>query len=183
MTRISASSFLNLPTFYARAAAYAAYATPTDMFSLRNPVNSGKILIPRIQSMLCGSTAAALMKFLWFRRAILNTLGTPTDIVALKYDSAGDNPVGVARTYGAAPTINDAAAIINQLSLSTTVLTAAPANVNSSGGSYGWAFNGQDFASPLLVRPGEELAMNLAGAAIPAGFVADCQVSWMEIDA
>lgn len=183
MTRLSPSIFTNLDTFYARSAGYVAYATPTDMFSLRNPLNSGKILIPRIQSMLVGSTAAALMKFFWYRRSVLNTLGTPTDLAALKYDSQGNNPVGVARIYGAAPTINDAAAIINQFTLSSVVLTAAPANFNTSGGSYGWAFNEQDFPCPLLIRPGEELAMNLAGAALPGGFTADCQVSWMEINA
>lgn len=170
-----------MPTFYAQSQAYASYATPTDLCALRNPLGSGKIVIPRIMGLSIGSTTAALMKFFWYRRASLNTGGTPTDIVPVQYDSAGAAAVAVPRVYGAAPTIVDAAAIINQLQLSTAVLTAAPANANSSGASSGWAFGTSDLPSPLILRPGEELAMNLAGAAIPSGFTSIFQVTWMEV--
>jgi hypothetical protein len=37
-------------------------------------------------------------------------------------------------------------------------------------------------ASPLVIRPGEELVMNLAGAALPAGFTSIFQLVWMELD-
>lgn len=172
-----------LQTYYAQTPAYAGYVTPTDMFSLRNPVGSGKLVIPRVQSMLIGSTAAAVMKTYWFRRNALNTGGTPTDLVPVKYDTLGDAPVGVARTYGSAPVIVDAAAVVNLLIASSAVLAAAPTNFNTSGGSFGNALNLSDFATPLVLRPGEEFAMNLAGAAIPAGFTAICQISWMETNA
>ena len=79
-------------------------------------------------------------------------------------------------------TINDASTVINQQSGLSAVLTAAPFPFNSSGLAFGWAFGATDYPSPLILNPGEELAMNLAGAAIPAGFVADCLVSWMEYD-
>src|SRR3954466_8474384 len=94
-------------TYYASNLAYAAYATPTDIFSLINPANSATIIVPRVMSLLGNSTAAALMKFYWYRRALINTLGTPTDLAAVQYDSGSRAPVGIARTYGAAPTITD----------------------------------------------------------------------------
>jgi hypothetical protein len=172
---------INTRTYYASNLAYAAYATPTDIFSLVNPLGSGRLLVPRVMSLLGGSTAAALMKLYWYRRALLNTGGTPTDLTAVQYDSNSKPAVGIARLYTVAPTIVDAAAaIINLQWASTTVLTAAPTNFNSSGGSFGWALNASDFASPLVLYPGQELAINLAGAALPAGFTAVAQLSWME---
>lgn len=170
-------------SFYAFREPYVAYATPTDMLSLRNPAGSGKIILPRVMSLLCGSTAAALMKFYWYRRTALNTGGTPTDIVPVKYDSALAVAAGVPRVYGAGPVIVDAASPINVLLASTTALAAAPTNFNSSGGSFGWSLNAMDFATPLVLHPGEEIAMNLAGAALPAGFTSIAQLSWIEYDA
>lgn len=171
----------NLRTYYAISEGYAAYATPQDMFSLINPAGSNVLVIPRIHSLLAQSTAATLLKFYWRRRSAINTGGTPTDITPVPYDSGNPiAPQAIARLYGAAPTTSGAAPIVNYLQLSTAVTTAAPANVNSSGGSYGWALNNSDFAHPLILRPGEELALNLAGAALPAGFTSVAQVSWME---
>lgn len=161
--------------------AYAGYATPTDMFAIRNPVDSDSIVVPRVLSMLAQSTAAALMKFSWYRRNALNTGGTPTDLAPVLYDSNGVPARAVPRVYGSAPNIVDGAApIINLQWASTTTLATAPTNFNTSGGSFGWALNAIDYASPLLLYPGQELVMNLAGAALPAGFTAICQATWME---
>lgn len=174
-----------MPTFYAQSAGYLAYATPTDLCAVRNPVGSGKLIVPRNMSLNIGSTAAALMKFYWYRRNAFNTGGTPTDLTTeiVKYDSGGAAAVCAPVLYTAAPTITDAAAkIVNQAQVSSAVLTAAPISANSSSGIAGWAFGASDLASPLVIRPGEELVMNLAGAALPAGFTSIFQLVWMELD-
>lgn len=181
LAKTMASLSPGMPTFYAQSPGYAAYATPTDLCAIRNPVGSGKLVIPRNMSLALGSTAAALMKLYWYRRTAFNTGGTPTDLTPVLYDSAGAAAVAVPRLYGAAPVIVDAAAIIDQAQVSSAVLTAAPLSANSSSGVAGWAFGIGDYPSPLVLRPGEELVMNLAGAAIPAGFSAIFQMVWMEV--
>jgi len=176
------------PEYMAIGAPYAGYATPTDMFTLINPLASGKLLCVRAMVLASKSTAATLLTFEWHRRAILNTAGTgtPTDIAAAKYDSRDAAAVGIARLYGSLPTINDANSAANFISTQialTALITAAPALYAIAGtGLFPTNGNIQDISSPLMILQGQQLSMTLLGAALPAGFTAIPMVQWAEYD-
>lgn len=174
------------PFYQAVGAAYIAYPTPTDMFSLRNPVASGKRLYVRSMTLLVKTTVAAVLNFEYHKRTALNTGGTPTAITAAQFDSRDAVPVGVARVYGSAPVIvdpNSAANLVaDQYGLSA-VIASTPGNfmINGQGLSIVNAPL-QDMCNSLILLEGEELAANFLGVALPAGFTAIPMVQWAEYD-
>lgn len=157
-------------------------ATPTDMFGLQNPANSGKIIAVRYFGMLAGATAASLVELFFKRRSALNTNGTPTAITAAKYDSADAAAVGVFQRYTVNPTINDAAAVTcAYMKSQTATLAASYAQMHMFAQGPGGIVNiNQDVGKPFVIRPGEELVCNFAGAALPGGFTFIPLAQWAE---
>ncbi len=157
------------------------YATPTDLFSLVNPAGSGKVLQARLFIVSFQSTTATLSKLRWFKRASLNTGGSPTLITPAKYDSTDPAPVGVVQAYTAAPTIVDSTAplLAYQQALSAAT-TAAPANTSLSAVAANATNIGIDMAEPVTLRAGEELTFNFNGVALPLGTVMTPIIQWTE---
>lgn len=158
---------------------FAAYATPQDFITLENPTGSGKILHIANFRIFPASTAAALMQIFFIRRSTLNSGGTSTTHTAAKADSADDAASGVLRLYTAAPTPGTADATVSISRGNTTVLTGAGGTLQLLAST---ANIGSDvsYVKPVLVRPGQCLSANLAGAALPAGFVTGFEITWSE---
>jgi len=161
---------------------FASYATPTDMIGLRGA--AGKAITVRFFGMLCQSTAATLKEFFFYRRALLDTLGTPTAITPVPYDTRGVAAAAVFNAYTALPTINDGAApIIGYANALTAVLTGSPAAISLATSGLSLVVNvNVDIGKPLTILENQELVMNLAGAALPAGFLGCPLAQWVETD-
>lgn len=169
------------PTYFGFKLEDTSYATPTDMYSLVNPAGSGKVIIVRSFTMGMQSTTATLVKIRWFKRAALNTGGTYTAPGIIKYDSNDAAPVGVFKAWTSAPTINDNPGPIGYQQISTSALTGGPfvTNMTSTiGGTT--ATNSVDLAEPITLRPGEEMAINFNGVALPGGAVFSPAAVWAE---
>lgn len=165
-------------------AAYAGYATPSDMFSIRGV--AGKLIQIRFMTFLSQSTAAALVNYYWYKRAALNTGGAPSTatLVSAKADSADPAPAAQPRLYTAAPVIVDAAAPLLSLTRGlTSALTSSPAQLSLAQSGLSLIANVNiDIAKPLCVRENEELVLNFGGAALPAGFSVIPGIQWIEMD-
>lgn len=172
-----------LPSFYASGVDYAAYATPQDMIVLENPVGSGKTIRVVNFRMNLASTAAALARVNFLRRSALNAGGTSATVAAAKQDSGTADPVGVVRTYSVVPATPGASDGVLQIArTATTVLTAAGTTFQLNPGNFNIA-TVETFLSPLVLRPGQCLAANFNGAALPAGFnTQSWDVLWTESD-
>jgi hypothetical protein len=166
-----------LPTYFASGVAFAGYATPQDLITLENPANSGKLIRVAGFQLKIGSTAAALASVLFMRRSALNTGGTASTPAIGKAHTKQAAPVGVVRLYTAAPTPGAADATLAIAREVTTVLTLA-------GGVFALSEGIADletFNSAISLRPGQLLAANFNGAALPAGFaVQSWKCCWSE---
>lgn len=168
-----------LATFIAGATPVAPVATPTDFVTLTNPVGSGKILRIHAFRMLVQSTAGSLQTFLIIRRTAANTGGTSTNPASQKKNSASANAVGVITQYSANPASLGTGATLCTLQVVTAVLTAAPA-IFSVAGLISLASQSVSTNEALILNPGETLAANFNGAAVPAGGVFGWDMEWSE---
>lgn len=167
-------------TYVAFLKGYAGYATPTDFIGLRGV--AGKAISVRFFGMLCQATAATLAQFYFYRRAALNTNGTPTAITAAKYVSTDPNAGAVFNEYTTAPTINDGAApLLSYANSSIAALTASPTQVNLGTSGLSVIVNlNIDVGKPLVILENQELVMNFNGVALPAGFLGCPYAQWTE---
>lgn len=164
------------PTYIAYGTGYTAYATPTDLMTISG--SASKIIRVYAMNLRVHTTAGALQNLFFIKRSTANTGGTATNPAGLALDSNDAAATGVVTLYTAAPTPGTGVTIY-QHSLVTTVPTAAPA---------GFSFMDKQLspATPASVKPvtlrgtAESLAMNFAGAALPAGFTASWEIVWSE---
>lgn len=157
------------------------YATPTDLFSLLNPAASGKTLYVRLFNILIQSTTATLLKFRFYKRTSPNTGGAPAALSIAKFNSNDAAAVGVPKAYTSAPVIVDnTTTLIGYQQVSTAGLTGAPggASLGSQLPTSGSPL--ADIMEPLLLLPGEELVLNMAGQAMPSGAAFTPIFTWAE---
>lgn len=165
------------PLYTYNAAGYAAYATPTDMVTLTAPAD--RRLTVQIFSMNVVATAASLQTIYVELRNAASTGGTSTSPTPQKLDSASAAAGGVIRVYSTAP--SGLGTVLNTVAI---VRASIPA---STGAASGFGI-GSVFASVpttttqdvLILNPGETLALNFAGAALPAGFSGQITLCWEE---
>ncbi len=169
------------PTYVAIGLELTGYATPTDLFSIVNPVGSGKVLQVRVFTVLMQSTTATLVKCRWYKRMSLNTGGSPVAITPAKNDTTDDAPVGIVQAYTAAPTIVDSSApLIAYQQLLTAAVTAAPATANIGAYAGSPVSMAVDMIEPTTIRPGQEFVFNFNSVGLPALSVLTPIIQWTE---
>ena len=150
---------------------YAITATnPTDVVTISNPVSSTKIVKLRqlVISALASSTITLGIQIV--RRLSLNTGGTSTTPAWNPLDTQNDAPTSVLNFYTVNPTLTDATN--RPIDGGRLVATAGSGNnLDREFWQFGW-LNDQ----PPIIRPGELIALNLAGAVLQAGTSLDVSI-------
>lgn len=170
------------PTYTVVGTAYGAYATPTDMITIRGA--AGKTIAVTALMIAPRATAAALATFRWIKRSTLNTGGTATNPTPIKHDSTDAAAVAQIDVYTAAPTLGTSDGAIGIIILSQPATTSAhswfnfPAVTNIS--ITGDAISAADIRKPIILHENEMLCINLNGDALAAGFTAEYMVKWIE---
>jgi len=167
------------PTYAGCVTAYTPYATAQDVAVLFNPANSNTIIkVSRILVSGTATAAATLPLYLYFRSA-LNTGGTSTAINGNIYDSNDPASLGTLYSYSVLPTNNGTARLIRSnvliLANATTPTGAAPPLVT-------WEFGNLGNCRQPHIRPGQCLALNLNGIAIPGGTSFYTTIEWSEVN-
>jgi hypothetical protein len=147
-------------------------ATPTDIFAIRC---SGARLI-RLKSLVLTGTATAASNIIvsLVKRSTLNTGGTPTAVVPVQADTGDDATTATIETYAANPTLGNLIGIMHGSRLN--LAPAANGSIDRVAMQYSWL----NEKPPLLVAATEQLAINLGGAAWPAGGALDIDFVFTE---
>jgi len=155
---------------------YAPYATPTDIFVL---IGSATKTIRITEIRISGSaTAAAQLDLYVYKRTADNTAGTRASVAAniCQYDSLDDAATAVPYTYSVIPTVLGAGKLIRGVIRHYfSALATATAKTE-----YNLSFLNNKSKSIILRGVTEALAINLGGAAVPAGLQLYINVEWVE---
>jgi hypothetical protein len=172
----------NAETYSAPFSGYAAYATPTDLFSI---LGSATKTIAIINFAICiQSTAAALQTLDIIRRSTASTGGTETVLTPTLYDTDQDAATAVAKTWTTAPgALGASAGIVKTVLGSSSTLTTGPTviGINYTNHNAPSPLSADDLRRPIILRGvAESLNFNYRGAALTAGFLASGFVEWIE---
>jgi hypothetical protein len=168
-------------TYAAAFSGYAAYATPTDLFSLIGSATKTVAVIN--MSFGIQSTASALQTLDLIRRSAANTGGTATTLTAALHDSTQAAATAVAKIWTAAPALGASAGILKSIVAASTTLALGPTllGTNFTNWNAPSPLSADDFRRPIILRGvAESLNLNYRGAALTAGFVACGFVEWIE---
>lgn len=147
-------------------------ATPTDVLTLTGSATK-TIRVRRIWVSGLAGTAGLLTPRL-VRRAAANTGGTSTAPTPMKMDTADAAATGVLALYTANPTINSTVGTLGARALFLNLATAGKDAVE-------WEFPGTYHRGLVLRGALDILAVNFAGAAVPAGGLLDFELEWTEL--
>lgn len=157
---------------------YAAYAAPTDMLTITAP--AGKRLVIRDIRMIAGATASTMINVQFLTRSTANTGGTATDLTPWGRNSQDGASSASVKLYSTAPTTGTLSRTISTVRASAAATTSnptvfSPSNAGSSAAGMFPVVN-----PSLVLNPGETMAINFAGAVLPAGFTASVGIVWSE---
>lgn len=157
--------------FSANTAAFTPPATPTDNCLIGG---SATATIKVVDARISGTaTGAETREWFLVKRGAANTVGTFVAATVVPHNSENTSVAPTVGHYTANPTINSTIGILSHrrvlLALNTT-LAIAEANVSLMPPGGAIELNGV----------AEQLAINFAGAALPAGSSWKCHFSWLE---
>jgi hypothetical protein len=167
------------PTYSAALTAYNPYTTAQDVAVLFNPAGSGTLIkVTRILVSGTATAAATLPLYLYLRSA-LNTGGTSSAVNNSTYDNNDPTASGTLYSYSAVPTNNGTGRLVRSnvliLANASTPTGAAPPLVS-------WEFGNIGNCRQPHIRPGQCLALNLNGIAIPSGTSFYTTFEWAEVN-
>jgi hypothetical protein len=147
----------------------------TDIFELRNPAGSGKVIYIKHLSLSGTATNQTNANLLLIKRTTLNTGGTSTAPTVGKYDSANPAAAGVVLAYTANPSALGAGVALHseKVYLGTT-------NVNAVNSDLWEEATTSNNAQDITLHPGEALCINLNATTI-AGGVFNIDAVWTEV--
>jgi hypothetical protein len=158
-------------TFAFARSTFAIAATPTDV-AIINGSSSGKIVrITRIEiDALCTAATAAALEVQLIKRTAANTGGTSTGSpTGVAYDSNDGSPTAVVQCYTANPaSLGTSAGIVRDAKI-VPVLSPYTATDFPQHDKLVWDFGNRPDKALVLNSATEGYAINLVGAAIPAG--------------
>lgn len=148
-------------------------ATPTDVFAIR--CDGSRVI--RLKSIILTGTATSASNIIvnLVKRSTLNTGGTPSAVPAVKADTGDDTSTVVVETYAANPgALGTLVGVMHGCRLN--LAPAANGSIDRVAMQYSWL----NEKPPMLVGPTEQLAINLGGAAWPAGGALDIDFVYTE---
>lgn len=160
-------------TYSVAVSAYAPYATATDILTI---TGAPGVVVKVLRVEVSGrATAAAQLDAQVVLRSAANTGGTSAALTAASHDQSDAAPVAAVVTWTTAPTPGATAGIIR----------AAQVNISAAGSGgaavpQDWDFTTRNGKAPTLRGSTQQLAINLNGAAVPAGTALDLSIEWTE---
>jgi hypothetical protein len=163
----------NVATYRYEAVGITPAATPTDIFTLQG--SASKVIKVKRVIVSGEATAAAQVVANLVRRSTANTAGTSTAPVIAQSDNADAAPFGAIKLYSVNPTaLGTVVATIISRRVGLNPNSALPASAIEL--SFGVRND-----KPIILRGATDfLAINLAGAALPAGTKLDIAIEWTE---
>jgi hypothetical protein len=148
---------------------FAIAATPTDV-AIINGSASKTVRILRIEiDALCTAATAAALEVQLIKRSTANSGGTSTGSpTGVPYDSTDGPATAVVQCYTANPTVGTAVGIVRDAKI-VPVLSPFTATDFPQHDKLIWDFGNRPDKAIVLNNASEGLAINLVGAAIPAG--------------
>lgn len=163
------------PTYRYAIQATAPYATPTDWIVIRGSATK-VVRITHIE--VSGAATAATEVIATFKKhTIANTGGTSTNPTPVAHDSSDAAASALVLLYTVAPAIDASAVIFEPVRLT---LAVAPAATSVNPDRFVADYGARPSKAPVLRGVAQELALNFAGAAVPAGGVYDVVIEWTE---
>lgn len=160
-------------TYDASSTSFTPAATPTDVFTITGSgtktVRVTRIRVSGIQT-TTGNNAFFLIK-----RSTANTVGTSASCTAIQRDTNNAAATATVLQYTANPTLGNTTGTVRA---SRLLNPAAAAVVNSD--TIIWDFDDLQSGPVILRGTAQVLAVNFAGAALPAGLALLCSVTWTE---
>lgn len=163
------------PTYSCAISAYAAYATPTDMFVL---VGSGTKTVRVTRVSIAGAATAGIIEdILLIKRTTADTTGTASQPAIAQHDSNDAAASAVVNLYSVIPGglgtgVNVRSGKLQFGELGAAGVPAAPALV--------WDFTNRNSKGLVLRGVAQCLALNFGGAAWPSGGVLDIDIEFTE---
>lgn len=152
-------------------------ATPTDIVTIAGAATK-IIKILKIE-LWTTQTTAGVNEFLLIKRSALDTGGTPVSMPAVPLDSRSPAAVATVSNWTANP-----AGLGTAVGTIEVARPAANVTTGSTNPSYVFDFMTATNGSPIVLRSAvEQLALNFNGAAVPAGYVSNINVRWIEMPA
>lgn len=164
-------------TFTASTAFFTPYATPTDICTISagnsQTANPSKLKVFHVR--IWGTqTTAGISNFFLIKRALADTGGTSSAIVATPHDTHRPSALAVTLKYTAAPSVGTLIGTVRTASIGFNL----PAGSSNSG--FDFDFGPNTGVQPVVLYPGESLAVNFGGAAVPSGMSMACEFNWAE---
>ena len=159
-------------TYSVAAAAYAGYASATDIACLVNSTTRiGRLVRVGVSGR---ATAATAFDILLIKRAALDTGGTPTTLTNGPHDSLDAASSLAAVTYAAAPTITSTVATLRA---QQTILI--PAGTAAAYNPVEFLFGVTNDKS-ILLRQNQAACLNMNSVSAPAGMALNIEWKWTE---
>jgi len=172
------------PTFRATGAAYAGYATPTDMLVISGSA-SKTVIVTGLWMQVQGSSSTGFTVYI-VKRTTANTGGTSATQTPVSMDSTNAAATAVINLYSAAPTLGTSAGNVLIFGATTTSAPSYSASIGVGGAANPVVASNPvtaiDIRQPITLRgAAESLAWGFNGGALPAGFLTIWGVEWSEV--
>lgn len=158
-----------MPKFSYSVAGHTPAATPTDILTIRAPRNS-TLRVRRLRVSGLATTAGSMPVTL-LKRTATDTGGTSTAPAVGEREESGTDSDAVVTLYTANPT---------GLGTAGDIQFAGRLFFNLVGSPHDVLHKEWDADDGPILAPGEYLALNLTGAAVPAGGLIDVEIEWEE---
>lgn len=163
------------PAYSSSTAAFAAAATPTDLFRISGSTSNKVVKVLRIE-VSCTQTTAGINTFFLAKRTVANTAGTVVAATIVPHDTAFVASTVTCSAYTANPSALGASA-----GNIRTSRILCPAVTSAANPTFVWDFeSGTTAVPPSLRSAADGLSLNFGGAALPAGLSVTVSVTWTE---
>jgi hypothetical protein len=159
-------------TYSAAISAYAPYATAQDILAISGSATK-VVRVTRLE--VSGrATASNQLDVQVLVRSTANSGGTPTTLTPVPHDSNNGTVTASVVTYGAAPSAGALTGVVRSAQINMSATGSGGAAVPQD-----WDFTTRNVQA-LTLRGAQIVAVNLNGAAIPAGTALDLSIEWTE---
>jgi hypothetical protein len=162
-------------TFSVSSPSFTPAATPTDVCS----INGGAKKILRVLHIRVTSqqTTAGVNFWQVVKRSAFDTAGTMVPMTIVPHDSFFTATVAAAQYMTTSnPTLGTSVGTVR------AAYVVTPQSTTATGPTFvqDFDFSPTTGASAMIIHPTESIALNFNGAAVPAGFVMNCEFTWQE---
>jgi hypothetical protein len=160
-------------TYSAAVSAYAPYATAQDILAIAGSATR-VVRVTRVE--VSGrATAANQLDVQVLVRSAANSGGSQTTLATVPHDANNGTATASVVTYGAAPSAGGLVGVVRSAQMNMSATGSGGAAVPQD-----WDFTTRNVQALALRGVGQMVAVNLNGAAIPAGTALDLSIEWTE---